>query len=302
MSQRRPGFTVVELLIVIVIIAVLAVISVVAYNGIQRRAQASTASNALSQVSRKIKTWQVEQSGQSPTSLADVGVQDSASVKYQYRIGSTDGTYCVTATAGTVSYRLTELGNPTEGACAGHGSGGIAAVTNLALNPNASGASGWAVGGAVGGAFATGFDGATSSYRMTRSATGAAVMRAGTSSAINPNAEYTIIISLRSNISTPVTVQLRGTTSSNDASNFQGVNLIANQSQIIKATGTSWNGSHTAPAVAVTWSSGVSGDWVEATRVMVVQGTYSGNYADGTSPSWIWDGTANASTSTGPPQ
>ena len=299
--QRRSGFTIVELLIVIVIIAVLAVISIVAYNGIQRRAQASTASNALSQVARKIKTWQVEQSGQSPTSLADVGVQDSASVKYQYR-GGTDSTYCVTATAGSVSYRLTETGNPTEGACAGHGSGGIPAVTNLVLNPNASGTSNWAVGGAVSGAFGAGFDGATGSYRMTRTATGSAVTRALTSN-IDANSPYTIIVSLRSNISSNVTVQLRGTGSSNDSSSFQTVSLVANQSQVISATGTSWNGSHTAPSVAITWGSGVAGDWVEATRVMVVSGTYSGNYADGNSPNWLWNsGTPNSGTSTGPPQ
>ncbi len=40
-SLSRPGFTLVELLIVIVVIAILAVISVVAYNGVQERARQS---------------------------------------------------------------------------------------------------------------------------------------------------------------------------------------------------------------------------------------------------------------------
>ena len=38
-KRRSPGFTIVEMLIVIVVIAILASITVVAYNGIQQRAQ-----------------------------------------------------------------------------------------------------------------------------------------------------------------------------------------------------------------------------------------------------------------------
>lgn len=41
MSRNKPGFTIVELLIVIVVIAILAAISIVAYNGIQQRARNS---------------------------------------------------------------------------------------------------------------------------------------------------------------------------------------------------------------------------------------------------------------------
>jgi len=47
--KKDRGFTIVELLIVIVVIAILAAIVIVAYNGVQKRAQVSTAkSNAES--------------------------------------------------------------------------------------------------------------------------------------------------------------------------------------------------------------------------------------------------------------
>jgi hypothetical protein len=36
--------------------------------------------------------------------------------------------------------------------------------------------------------------------------------------------------------------------------------------------------------------------------VMIVAGSASANYADGSSPNWAWNGTINNSTSTGPPQ
>jgi prepilin-type N-terminal cleavage/methylation domain-containing protein len=39
--RKQPGFTIVELLIVIVVIAILAAITIIAYNGIQKRAQLS---------------------------------------------------------------------------------------------------------------------------------------------------------------------------------------------------------------------------------------------------------------------
>lgn len=50
------------------------------------------------------------------------------------------------------------------------------------------------------------------------------------------------------------------------------------------------NALSTAPAGTKAW----------ADDYMTVQGTTAPNYADGNSPSWVWNGTANASTSTGP--
>lgn len=130
--RAHRGFTIVELLIVIVVIAILAAITIVAYNGIQDRAKASMAAQALSDTVKKVKYWQAEQDTvTAPSSLAVAGVSNSASVEYQYTSG-VDGAYCITATVQNKSYKVSNVNTTaTPGGCAGHGQNGIAAVTNL---------------------------------------------------------------------------------------------------------------------------------------------------------------------------
>ncbi len=136
-TRPQRAFTIVELLIVIVVIAILAAITIVAYNGIQDRARDSAASSAVTQAAKKIKVWQIENDSTSaPGSLALAGVTDSNGTAYQY--SQSGSAYCITATVGNKSYKLSDtVTSPTSGACAGHGVGGVAPVTNLARNPNA---------------------------------------------------------------------------------------------------------------------------------------------------------------------
>ena len=130
--MKKSGFTIVELLIVIVVIAILAAITIVAYNGIQDRAKASMAAQALSNAAKKIKYWQAEQdTALAPSSLSTVGVNDTSDITYQYTQGS-NGDFCITATAQGKSYKASSSNTTsTPGGCAGHGQNGIAAVTNL---------------------------------------------------------------------------------------------------------------------------------------------------------------------------
>ncbi len=58
--NRRQGFTIVELLIVIVVIAILAAISVVAYTGIQDRANDATVEADIAAIRKKMEMVRID--------------------------------------------------------------------------------------------------------------------------------------------------------------------------------------------------------------------------------------------------
>ena len=140
--RHSKGFTIVELLIVIVVIAILAAVTIVAYTGVQNKARVSSVTSALQQASKKLATYHVENGEQYPAAtgtdgianLASLGIANTSGVTYQY--SATNTTYCLTATTGPTSYKLSNTNTtPTSGGCPGHGVGGAAAITNLANNP-----------------------------------------------------------------------------------------------------------------------------------------------------------------------
>lgn len=55
--KNQKGFTIVELLIVIVVIGILAAITIVAYNGIQKRANATSAQSNAASALKKIEAY-----------------------------------------------------------------------------------------------------------------------------------------------------------------------------------------------------------------------------------------------------
>ncbi len=60
LRRHRPGFTIVELLIVIVVVAILATISVVAYNGVQQRTDDAAVQSDVAALVKKIKLLEVD--------------------------------------------------------------------------------------------------------------------------------------------------------------------------------------------------------------------------------------------------
>ncbi len=328
-NKSQPGFTIVELLIVIVIIGILATITIVAFNGIQNRARASEASSALSQAVKKIKVWQVDNSDQTPIDLATAGVTNSTSVTYQYKPG-TNGSYCITATSGSVSYKVTESTQPNSGGCAGHGTGGVEPITNLA-----TGGRGTAFQHTAGTfgfrsdrytadqdyslltGISTPVPDLSTAVRTTwkTTATDSRGFQIGQNTDITITSGYPIA----ANKTYMVSVYGRGNFSSNMAAmlmcrlrDSSGATLATLLNNIVITS--SWQRyslqlntpSNTSTLVCRLTLSGTSpavtiGNSLDATGLMLTEGSSLYNYADGNSQGWDWNSAPNNSTSSGSP-
>ena len=309
--RHSPAFTIVELLIVVVIIAILATITIVAYNGIQNRARASAASSALSQAVKKLELYKVDNSAY-PTSanLASAGITNTNDTTYQY---TSDGTtYCLTATNVTISYYLnsTTTPSPTAGGCPGHGVGGNSPVTNLVTNPSfANDTSSWS----------------TNAASISRVTTPWAIDSGALQ--VTPNGQdsyaYTDVPAEGGATYTALgTVHLE----SAQTGTFQGSSQQRNLFMQFRASDGTYLGAGNGIAAASPNSPGTysqravgvapagsailrlrlyngattGGGSVYWDQIMVIKGNYGGAYGDGSSLNWVWNGTANASTSTGP--
>jgi len=315
--KQVSGFTIVELLIVIVVIGVLAAVVIVAYSGIQERARASAASSALTQAAKKIALWQIDNPGSVPTSLSDAGVTSSGSASYQYSQTNSGTGYCITATVGTTSYYLnsTTQTTPISGGCAGHGVGGVGAITNLATNPSAETNAGWYSNN--GATHATSYDtsisrsGAKSleSHNLGSDSTLMSIYGAGgltgNGFAVGSNKTYTVSAYGRATV--PYKVRLFYAFRTN------GVWTSAVYGSWTSGTAGTWTqASFTATSAAntdllrvciqvsadTTQPAGTS-SWAD--DLMAAESNSVYNYADGNSPGWIWNGTPHNSTSTGSP-
>lgn len=316
MQTTKSGFTIVELLIVIVVIGILAAITIVAYNGIQQRARASAASSALNQAAKKLAIYSLENSTY-PPDLAAAGVTNGTDVTYQYSQTATG--YCITATSGTVSYKISESTSAAQGGCAGHGQGGVAAISNIVPNPSLeANSTGWSYRwyGTLGGAGTNSRQTSGGLYgsaylRKTWTVAGAAADNGfNTSSgqvAVTAGNSYMISGAMRTNRSD---YGARIGVSWYDASAVQiGSTLWGSSTTLTANTWRRISQSFTAPAGATTaviiFSNGSSISWAVNDTLdfdgAMVSDT-SANYADGNTTDWAWSSTPNNSISSGPPQ
>lgn len=324
MQKTKSGFTIVELLIVIVIIGILAAITIVAYNGIQERARASSVSSALNQANKKIALYQVDFPGQYPADLASIGITSGSDINYQYSVNNSTNppTYCITATTGPTSYKASSTTTtPSSGGCAGHGVGGVAAITNLVPNPSLeANTTGWSYRwyGNTGGA-------GTNSRPTTGGLYGSAYLRkvwtiaassadngfntASGQIAVTAGSVYMFSGSMRTNRSdfaARIGVQWydsTGTQIGATATWSGNTTLAANTWQRLSQSFTAPAGATTAVAIfsnanAVSWAVNDTIDFDGA----MVNSSANGNYADGNTTDWAWNGTTHNSTSSGPPQ
>lgn len=300
LTKRKTvsGFTIVELLIVIVVIAILAAISIVAYRGIQERARASQASSALAQAKKKLELYKVDASTTPyPTTgnLASAGITDS-DVSYQY---TSDGSaYCLTATVGSTSYKVTNTSAPESGGCAGHGQGGVPPITNLSLNPKGVGSSGWfnKLGSAMSDTPNVSWGARTDWHRLVRNSSSNNTFRmtVNLSDLINGQAYTASVV-----VANPGSASYSFSIDFCDLGSV-GVTLAPGETRRINTTASrgTYDSVYRFFDLALTTD---TADGLLVTDAMITQGSTLYAYADGSTPNWIWNGAANAATSTGPP-
>lgn len=122
-SSRRHGFTIVELIIVIVVIGILATISIIAFNGIKQRAIVAGLQSDLSGASKQLAIAQATESNY-PSDTS--GLKSGSGTTYQYSVDNTANprTFCLSASNGTTSYYVNNIGGPYAGLCAGQAAAG----------------------------------------------------------------------------------------------------------------------------------------------------------------------------------
>jgi len=316
MRKRETGFTIVELLIVIVVIGILAAITIVAYNGISSKATIASLQADLENSNKQLIAYLGTSSTGYPTALDcsaspaanTICLKASGSTTYQYSVNNTlsTPTYCLTATNGTTSYYFgTAYASPSSGGCPGHGVGGVPPITNMLTNPNfETNASSWGNNGTT--TVSQSSDYAHSgSYALKLSATGSTnvgtvmggpILVAGQSYVFSAYVYFPTAwpSGLRACAwGSAVSSLLCGSPSSLTTGSWQRVSVAFQATNSANVTLYVYNGLTPAPS---------SGMIAYVDDAMITQGSTLYAYADGNSTNWIWNGPANAATSTGPPQ
>ena len=123
-QRDSPGFTIVELLVVIVVIGILSAITIISYTGITQRAMASSLQSDLANASQQLKLFQVDNSTFPLTiscTIPDSGtnkcIKNSNGNTYTYNANNNINppTFGLTASNGSQSYNISQAGNMLSG-------------------------------------------------------------------------------------------------------------------------------------------------------------------------------------------
>lgn len=296
-AQSQSGFTIVELLIVIVVIAILAAITLVAYNGIQQSARLATLQSDLTNNAKLLETSKTSSAtDQYPADQAAANLRPSEGTTLVYTAYTTSAGaqkgYCLQATQGQVTYFTTAQGSAQEGGCT--------TITNLVVNPNIEqGTSG----------ISLSINSSSCSRQSAAAQFGSFGLRCTTSSTSDSGAQFSVSTSVTAGTSYTASLTMRNESAAAYSFSLSVQNTggtTARDTQTL-APGESrrfrlmWTPSTSGPvAFYALRQGGQSGATTfDIDGVMLVANSTT-TFADGSSPNWRWNGTANNSSSTGP--
>jgi prepilin-type N-terminal cleavage/methylation domain-containing protein len=307
-TSRRtstPGFTIVELLIVIVVIAILAAITIVAYNGIQNRAKSSAVNTAASQAGKKILSYAPTNTDRYPTeaNFADTTFRtstlslpgDTTTASYDYYASDDQKSFCLSVTNTTTdpitAYAMTQSGQVVQGRC----------VKNLVINPSfEANTNGWSL---ANGATTTGI---AASARLVGT-NGVPLSTANTSDSgigrsftYEAGKTYTFSCMIQSKATASYTYKTSAQGSGVPAAGTVTRVLTADQQVRLAATFTM----SSTPATGMYYclrSGGQSGTAAfNVDGVMLTETSQLYSYGDGNTQNWSWTAGEHTSTSFGP--
>lgn len=117
-QAAKRGFTIVELIVVVVVIAILASVVIVSYNGIRERANDSAVKAAISQLSRQLGIYNVD-NNHYPNDITNIAKDSSLIYQYTYTAGS--NSYCLSVSGKQSEYFISnDNTSPQAGVCPGH--------------------------------------------------------------------------------------------------------------------------------------------------------------------------------------
>lgn len=303
-NSNRRAFTIVELLIVIIVIGILASLIIVSYSSVQNNARVASIKNDLSQATKQLETFKAgtSTSDQYPADLATANLKSASGTTYTYTPNASLSAFCLTATNATAGLNYfinSTVKSPVNGTCQ---------ITNLVPNPNLEVAANYGFNLAPNGTvsvtpLAAKFG--TNGLRFTD-------VTAGSLAGLGPYEQvtglsdtksYTVSAYIRS--SAPVTYYIGA-----ERRNSAGTNIGNTISGMYSIPANTWTRLsflvnpvptmdrftliiYSNPAVLA------AGDTIDFDGIMATQEDALQTYADGGSTGWSWNGTANASTSSG---
>lgn len=195
---------------------------------------------------------------------------------------------------------------PTEGGCAGHGVGGVAAISNLADNPSFEATlSGWYENGGLP-IVRTNEWSNSGGYSLLDTNTNGWAMQVRQS--VGAPAVAGDIFSAQVTVRAMVNAQNISlwidwfNTSNGLISNTAGptINVPVDTTAILQVSGRTAPANTASARLRVRSATSPVGTKMFIDSVMLTKSSSPYTFADGNSPNWIWNGTPNNSTSTGP--